>query len=86
MNIPRRIAALKREIQYRQDEIARIAALHGAKEEAVIAFPNLVEKYLADIGLTLQTAKSKFADFDKKNTNLDWRNIALSSSTLNELV
>jgi hypothetical protein len=49
MNIQRRIAALKREIRYRQDEIERIAALRSAKEEAVIAFPHFIEKYLADI-------------------------------------
>jgi hypothetical protein len=49
MNVPRRIAALKREIRYRQDEIERIATLRAAREDAVIAFPNLVEKYLADI-------------------------------------
>ena len=49
MNIPRKIAALKREIRYRQSEIERIAALRAAKEEAVIAFPHFIEKYLADM-------------------------------------
>ena len=49
MNIPRRIAALKREIRYRQDEMERIAALRAAKEDAIMAFPRFVEKYLADI-------------------------------------
>lgn len=49
MNIPRRIAALKKEIRYRENEIQRITALRAAKEEAIIAFPDFVEKYLADI-------------------------------------
>ena len=59
MNIPRRIAALKREIRYRQNEIERIGALRAAKEEAVIAFQNLVEKYLADIRIGIADRKAE---------------------------
>ena len=35
MNIARRIAALKREIRYRETEIERIAALRSAKEPTI---------------------------------------------------
>jgi hypothetical protein len=65
MNIPRRIAALKREIRYRQDEIERIAALRAAKEEAVIAFPHFIEKYLADIRVGIADREAEIRRLQK---------------------
>ncbi len=69
MNIPRRVAALKREIRYRQDEIVRIAALRGAKEEAGIAFPHFMEKYIADIrtGITSREAEIRELQQDQQS-------------------
>lgn len=59
MNIPRRVAALRRETQHRQDEIERIAALRAAKEEVVLAFSHLVEKYLAEIRVDIANREAE---------------------------
>ena len=68
MNIPRRIAALKREIRYRQDEIERIAALRAARNEAVLAFPHLVEKYLADIRVDIADRENEVRRLQERST------------------
>jgi hypothetical protein len=68
MNVPRRIAALKRrerEIRYGQNEIERMAALRAAKEEAVIASHISWRGTLPISGLELRTARPKSVDFNK---------------------
>ena len=70
MNIPRRIAALKREIRYGQDEIERIAVLREAKEEAVIAFPHFIGKYLADIRTDIADRESEIRKLQDQQSSL----------------
>jgi hypothetical protein len=67
MNVPRRIAALKREIVYRERELDRIATLQTLNNPAILATPQDVEKYLADIRIgiaqrevVIQSLESRF--------------------------
>ena len=59
MNINRRIAALKREIHYREQELERIASLREAGDETILALPDFVEKYLADIRVDIAQRKAE---------------------------
>src|SRR5262249_54048372 len=49
MNVARRIAALRREIGYREQELDRVAKLRAGGNEVILAIPAVVENYLADI-------------------------------------
>lgn len=49
MNVERRLAALRREIEYRSNEIHRIAELRAAGDAAVVKFPERVEAHLAEL-------------------------------------
>ena len=49
MNVARRIAALKREIRYRKDELDRIEQMRAAGEPAVTTLPDFMSKYIVDI-------------------------------------
>ena len=49
MNIPRRTAALKREIEYRRNELDRIERLRAAGEPTVISFPEHLALYIDEI-------------------------------------
>jgi hypothetical protein len=53
MNVPRRIAALRREVDYRKAELERIARLQAAGGENLNnpLLAGFIEKYLADIRL-----------------------------------
>jgi hypothetical protein len=59
MNISRRIAALKREIDYRRSEIERIAKMRAAREPSVLAFPRFVDKYLDDIEVGIEQRETE---------------------------
>lgn len=49
MNIPRRIAALKREIQYFKSGIENIEKRRAEGEPTILVFPKLMDKMLSDI-------------------------------------
>jgi len=66
MNIARRIAALKREIRYRETEIERIAALRSAKEPTITGLPEHVDKYLADIRAGIELRVSEICELEQR--------------------
>lgn len=66
MNIPRRIAALKREIRYREDEIERIAELRAAKEPTIIGLQKFVDKYLADIRADIELRVNEIRELEQQ--------------------
>jgi len=65
MNVPRRIAALKREIEYRQAEIERTAEMRAQKEPAVIAFPDFVAKHLADMSAGIEQREAEILRLER---------------------
>jgi len=67
MNIPRRIAALKREIGYRETEIERIAELRVAKEPTIIALPEFVDKYLTDIRAEIELRVNEIRELEQRD-------------------
>jgi len=67
MNVPRRIAALQREISYREQELDRVSTLQALNNFATLETPEHVEKYLAGIRigiaqreLVIQSLESEF--------------------------
>jgi hypothetical protein len=59
VNVSRRIAALKREVGYRRNELVRIEKLIAMGEPAVIAFPEFVKKYIADINVEIERREAE---------------------------
>jgi hypothetical protein len=49
MNVPRKIAALRRDLRRHKEELERIAKLRETGDENVLALPQFAEKYLANI-------------------------------------
>lgn len=48
MNISRRIAALRREIEYRRNELERIEILRVRNEPTIVRFPKQIANYVAE--------------------------------------
>jgi hypothetical protein len=67
MNILRRLAALKREIQYREEELERIARLRAAGDETILALPDFIEKYLADIRIGIAQRETEIRKLGAEN-------------------
>ncbi len=65
MNIARRIAALKREVLYREEELQRVARLREAKEPTVVAFPDKVEEYLTAIRTGIEARLNEIRELER---------------------
>ncbi len=65
MNIARRIAALKREIHYREEELQRIARLRETKEPTVTAFPDKVDEYLTAIRAGIEARLTEIRELER---------------------
>lgn len=49
MSVPRKIAALRRDLRRHEQEIERLARLRAAGDQCILALPKFVDKYLAEI-------------------------------------
>lgn len=67
MNIPRKIAALKRDLHRHEEEIERVAKLKKAKDEFVLALPQFVDQYLADIRVGIAELKAEIRKLESEN-------------------
>ena len=65
MNVPRRINALKREIAYREQELARVARMQAAGEPTFLAFPKFMKKYVRDLERDIGSLRGEIKDLQR---------------------
>ena len=66
MNIARRVAALKREIARREQDIARIAELRTKGDPATMAFPYRIDEHLEKVNTGLAQRRKEAAILELK--------------------
>jgi hypothetical protein len=71
MNAPRRIAALKREMGYRQLELERVEEMRTAGEPTILAFPKFVTRYLRDISTEIIDRQIEIIDRQSEISDLE---------------
>jgi len=67
MNIPRRVVALKRDVYRHEEEIERVANLKAAGDEFVLALPQFVDKYLADIRVRIAELRAEIGQLESED-------------------
>jgi len=67
MNIPRQIAALRRDLRRHEQEIERVAKLRAAGDVNVLALPQFVDKYVAEIQVRIAQLKAEISNLEAEN-------------------
>lgn len=67
MNVPGKVAALRRDLRRHEEEIERVAKLRAAGDENNLALPRFVDKYLADIRVRIAELKAEIGKFEAEN-------------------
>lgn len=67
MNVPRRVAALRRDLRRHEEEIKRVAKLRAAQDENILALPRFVDKYVADIRVRIAELKAEIGKLEAEN-------------------
>lgn len=65
MNKVRRLSALKRNITYTANEIARVEELRKSGEATVLAFPGKIDSYIEGLRLKIKQYNSEIAELTR---------------------